>query len=149
MAGVCADDPTFIQTCMRIQCPPTEGACTPGELGYTHMIVNPRGYLRFLLCAVSVVVVQILYWAERRWVRISGAMCHIIGRRITGPAASLGAVCGCCWQWWRCLALPSRCCKRNVFSVERILIYIQFGPTSANIFSRTSIQDVPIFLSGF
>jgi hypothetical protein len=30
VAGVCALDDTFIQTCYRIQCPPTEGACTPG-----------------------------------------------------------------------------------------------------------------------
>lgn len=31
VAGVCAQDETFIQTCNRIQCPPTEGACTPGK----------------------------------------------------------------------------------------------------------------------
>jgi hypothetical protein len=30
VATVCANDETFIQTCNRIACPPTEGACTPG-----------------------------------------------------------------------------------------------------------------------
>lgn len=30
VATVCANDPTFIQTCNRIACPPTAAECTPG-----------------------------------------------------------------------------------------------------------------------
>jgi hypothetical protein len=45
VAGVCALDDTFIQTCNRIQCPPTEGACTPGTsrhytISYIRSAVN-------------------------------------------------------------------------------------------------------------
>ena len=31
VATVCANDPTFIQTCDRINCPPIDDSCTSGE----------------------------------------------------------------------------------------------------------------------
>lgn len=35
VATVCANDPTFIQTCDRINCPPIDDSCTSGEKKHT------------------------------------------------------------------------------------------------------------------
>jgi hypothetical protein len=51
VAGVCALDDTFIQTCNRIQCPPTEGACTPGtSLYYTISYIRSAVNLVLVFC---------------------------------------------------------------------------------------------------